>query len=287
MHDENVEHGTDEIARSPNETADGTSGEEGAERADVELRTIFHRTAEEGRVRLERGTGDLISTGILGGMDVSLGVLALLLVYQATGSSTLAALAFTIGFIALFLGRSELFTENFLIPIAAIAGGAGTIRQLLRLWTVTLVMNMVGALILAGLVAIGYPELGETADDVAGLYSDAEPLPAVARGLLAGITITLMTWLVHAARSDFGRIVAVTVAAFLLSAGKMHHVVVISGEMFIAMLTGEASFGLRDWARVAAIATITNAVGGLVLVTVLRFVQVGPGVIRHERLRRD
>jgi formate-nitrite transporter family protein len=96
-----------------------------------------------------------------------------------------------------------------------------------------------------------------------------------------------MTWLVHAAHSEFGRMVAATMAAFLRSIGHMHHVVVISGEMFIALLTGDAPFGLGDWARVAALATVTNAAGGLVLVTVFRFAQVGPRVIEDERHRRS
>lgn len=219
-------------------------------------------------------------------MDVSLGVLALLLVQDATGSGILAALAFSIGFIALLMGRSELYTENFLIPVAALARGAGTVRQLLRLWTVTFLMNLVGALLLAGLIVVGFPHLQDTAVEVARQYPAAELSRAVALGLLAGITITFMTWIVHAARSEVGRIIAVSMAAFLLSAGHMHHVVVVSSEMFVALLTRTAPFGLMDWARVAALATVTNAVGGLLLVTVLRFAQVGPRVMENEAMGR-
>lgn len=266
--------------------ASGPSSESVEEGADAELRTTFQLIADEGTIRLKRDTGDLITTGVLGGMDVSLGVLALLLVLDATGSSMLAALAFAIGFIALLLGRSELYTENFLIPLATIAGGKGTVGQLIRLWTVTLITNMVGALILAGLVVAAFPHLWDTAIEVAAPYAGAELTEAIALGLLAGITITFMTWIVHAAHSEFGRMVAVTMSAFLLSAGHMHHVVVISGEMFIALLTGAAPFHLGDWARVAALATVTNAVGGLLLVTVFRFAQVGPRVIEDERHRR-
>lgn len=266
-----------------NEEGEEPAEESVAESVDSELRTTFHLVAEDGAVRLTRGTSDLISTGILGGMDVSLGVLALLLVYEATGSSTLASLAFTIGFIALLLGRSELYTENFLVPIAAIARGSGKIRQLIRLWAVTLIMNLVGALILAGLVVLAFPGLWETASEVSAPYAQAKWTEAAALGILAGFTITFMTWIVHAAESEFGRIVAVTMAAFLLSVGHMHHVIVLSGEMFIGLMSGTADFTLRDWARVAALATVTNAVGGLVLVTVLRFAQLGRKVIAEER----
>lgn len=255
-----------------------TESEE-TETADVELRRAFRASVEEGAERLDRGTGALITTGILGGMDVSLGVLALLIVQDVTGSAMLAALAFSGGFIALLLGRSELYTENFLIPIAAMARGHGTVPQLIRLWTVTLFMNLVGALILAGLIVLAFPHLHDTVAGLARRYPDAELTQATALGLMAGITITFMTWIVHAARSEVGRMVAVTMAAFLLSAGHMHHVVVLSTEMFVALLMGDAPFGLVDWVRVAGLATVTNAVGGLLLVTVLRFAQVGPKVV--------
>lgn len=256
------------------------------ETVDIELQSTFHRTAAEGEVRLRREMGDLISTGTLGGMDVSLGILALLLVQDATGSAMLASLAFSIGFIALLLGRSELYTENFLVPIAAIVSGSGTAWQLARLWTVTLVMNLLGALILAGLIAVAFPHLAGTALDVALEYPDVPAVRAATLGLLAGITITFMTWTVQAAHSELGRLVAVVVAAFLLAAGDMHHVVVVSGEMFVAILMGGAPFGAVDWLRVAGLATVTNAIGGLVLVTLLRFAQVGPEVIESERVRR-
>ena len=59
--------------------------------------------------------------GVVDGCGV--GVFALLLVEHATDNSLLGALAFGIGFIALTLANSELFTENFLVPVAAVAAG--------------------------------------------------------------------------------------------------------------------------------------------------------------------
>jgi formate-nitrite transporter family protein len=63
----------------------------------------------------------------MGGLDIGAGVLALLLVEHLTGSPLLGGLAFSIGFIALTLARSELFTENFLVPVAAVAARRGSL----------------------------------------------------------------------------------------------------------------------------------------------------------------
>ncbi len=46
----------------------------------------------------------------------------------------LGSLTFGIGFAFLTVGRSELFTENFLIPIAAVFSGHSSRRSVARLW---------------------------------------------------------------------------------------------------------------------------------------------------------
>ena len=96
------------------------------ERPEPEVEEAFDRLVEEGEERLERPLLALISTGLLGGIDVGFGVLAFLIVKEHTGDTLLAGLAFSIGFVALLLARSELFTENFLVPVTAVVARSGT-----------------------------------------------------------------------------------------------------------------------------------------------------------------
>src|SRR5207248_6682937 len=109
-----------------------------------ELQQTFDRTVEEGVYRIERGTQSLLATGLVGGLDVAMGVFGLLLVREETKSEAAAALAFTIGFIALTLANSELFTENFLVPINAVAARRGEWPNVLRLWGGTAATNLLG-----------------------------------------------------------------------------------------------------------------------------------------------
>lgn len=67
----------------------------------------------------------LVVTGLFGGIDVGLGIMAMLAVMDATGSELLAGIAFGIGLLAR-LAHSELFTEDFLLPINAVVAGHGT-----------------------------------------------------------------------------------------------------------------------------------------------------------------
>ena len=83
----------------------------------------FENTVTEGANRLHRTWRALVITGLFGGIDVGLGLLAMLAVLDATGSKLLGGLAFGIGLYALRLAHSELFTEDFLLPVNAIVAG--------------------------------------------------------------------------------------------------------------------------------------------------------------------
>jgi formate/nitrite transporter FocA (FNT family) len=251
----------------------------------TELESTFQRTVDEGHVRLTRTRPSLVATGLVGGIDVGMGVLALLLVDRLTHNVLLGALAFGIGFIALSLANSELFTENFLVPVAAVAAQDATVLQLLRLWIGTLGANLVGSWVLMGLIIAGFPKLTGTAVMIASKPA-AQPLDlhTLANMVVAGSVITLMTWMERSTESVPAKVVAAMAAAFLLAAGPMDHAIVVSIEMFAALHAG-APFGYADWAGFLGWAVLGNMAGGLGLVTLLRLVQVGGGVLREERDR--
>lgn len=121
------------------------------------------RIIAEGRPRLHRTWASLVATSLLGGIDVGVGIMALLFVRHETGSELLSGLAFSIGLIALLLGHSELFTEGFLVPVTTVIAGAATWLDLARLWATVLVMNLVGGWIFTWIVIQAFPELHHTA----------------------------------------------------------------------------------------------------------------------------
>ena len=75
---------------------------------------------------------------------MAVGVLAMLCVREATGSLLLAGLAFSVGFLALLLGHSELFAEGFLVPVLTVAARRASTAQPATLWSGTLLANVVG-----------------------------------------------------------------------------------------------------------------------------------------------
>jgi formate/nitrite transporter FocA (FNT family) len=218
-----------------------------------------------------------------------MGVFALLLVKESTHNDMAAALAFSIGFIALTLANSELFTENFLVPIATLASGECTIIELVRLWLGTLTLNLVGGWVLMAFVIGGFDKLRPVAVEVATHYTrQGIGWSSFATAVLGGTVITLMTWMQQSTESVPAELLAAISAAFLLAAGSLNHAIVVSIEMFAALHAG-APFGYLSWLGMLGWACAGNLVGGIGLVTVLRLVQVGADVVSEtgEELRKE
>lgn len=248
-----------------------------------ELAATFRRSVSQGEERLGRSWPSLLATGAVGGIDVGVGVFALLLVEHATGNSLLGALAFPIGFIALTLASSELFTENFLVPVVAVAAGRARPAAVARLWIGTGLTNLAGGWLIMAIVMVAAPQMEPTALELAGHYTQIGlGWQSFAASILGGAIITLMTWMQQGTTSMPARLVAAFSAAFLLAAGSLFHAIVVSLLMFAALHAG-APFGYLDWLGVLAWSAIGNIVGGLGLITTLRLVQVGKRQLDEER----
>ena len=247
-----------------------------------ELAEAFDRIVSEGAQRLHRTWREVLTTGLAGGLEVATGVVALLAVYAETGSHLLAGLAFGIGFVALLLARSELFTEGFLVPVTAVVAGRAAVDQLAKLWAGTLVANLVGGWLVMWLVVRALPELGATAVESAKTFVDAPlDLRSVCLALLAGSFITLMTRMQHGANSEVGKVAAALSGAFLLAGLVLFHSILDSLIIFGALHAG-APFGYGDWLAWFWYTALLNMVGGLGVVTLLRLVR-SKELLQRER----
>jgi formate/nitrite transporter FocA (FNT family) len=262
------------MTSTPTDRSDRITAPTGA-REEPEIEDAYERLVGEGEVRLGRALLPLVTTGVLGGIDVGVGVLAYLVVEAETGNHLLASLAFTVGFVALLLARSELFTENFLVPVTAVAAGAGSLWQLVRLWAVTLVANLVGGLLLAWLVVSALPEVHETAVKAGSHYAHlGVSWRSFSLAVLAGVVITLLTRMQHSTESVGVQLVPAVTMSFVLVGAQLFHSVLDSILMFAGLVTGDADYTVLDWLGALGWAALGNLVGGIGLVTALRLLRV-------------
>lgn len=237
------------------------------------LKESFDKTVTEGAERLHRTMRNILVTGVFGGFEIGLGIMAYLAVMHETGNELLAGLAFGVGLVALLLAHSELFTENFLMPVAAVAAKEGGLVQLAKLWAGTLVANLAGGWVFVWIVMQAFPQWSGTVSESAHHYADAPfSLQTVALAVLGGSTITLMSRMQQGTENDVARIVATMIGGFLLAGLQLFHSILDSLLIFAAIHSG-ADIDYGQWLGWFGYTLLFNMLGGLLLVTLLRLVR--------------
>ncbi|NHD18149.1 MULTISPECIES: formate/nitrite transporter family protein [unclassified Actinopolyspora] len=243
-----------------------------------EVERAFDAIVARGRPRLFRTVAELLASGVIAGVEISLGVLAFLAVEQATGSELLAGLAFGVGFIALLLGNSELFTEGFLVPIAVVLAREAGWWRLLRFWAITLAGNLFGGWLSMWMVVVAFPELGSVAVETGRTFAESGyTLHTFLLAVLAGSAMTLLTRMRIGTSDDVARVLASLTTAFLVAGLSMYHSVLDTLFLFGGIHAG-AGYGYGTWVVFFGWTALGNAVGGIGLTSFLRLVR------SHERL---
>jgi formate-nitrite transporter family protein len=262
---------------------------------------IWADSLDEGERRLRRRWTALAATGFAGGIDVFFSIVVLAVVSgglqaampEAT-AHVLASLAFGIGFVFITLGRAELFTENFLVPVGAVVTGRGTVKSLLRMWLLTAGLNFAGLAVFAAVFSVSGvlgPDALEAAGTMADTLGDRGAFAAFLSAVAAGTVMTLFTWVVVSAETGSARVLASLIIGFVLAVPSLNHAVVGFGEMVFGLFAGTAHSNYADLVRTVALAVAGNLVGGIGLVFATRLAQVrgepgsdfGPGGIESER----
>ena len=251
-----------------------------------ELVEEFQNTVQEGTDRLHRTWRALIITGLFGGIDVGLGIMAMLAVMDVTDSKLLAGIAFGVGLLALRLAHSELFTEDFLLPINAVVAGHGTWWSLVRLWGGTLLANLVGGWVFMWVVVAAFPDFTDSLVEVAsGYVADGIGLETVCLALLAGSTITLMTRMQQGTDNDMMTAVISLIGGLLVVGLGMLHGALNSIVIFGAMHAGW-DYSYLDWLAWFAWVIPLNMIGGLVIISIPRLIRTWELLMAERRGER-
>ena len=249
-----------------------------------EPETIYVRTREEGKRRLERPVLEEVSTALAAGFDIVGGVVVLALLssqlehhFGKQFAHVAGALGFGVGFVFLILGRGELFTENFLVPIAGLddEGESSSWRNLLKLWTISPIFNVLGGLVII-LILTTHSVLpygtGRPIEDAALKIHANGVLALFLSAVFAGALITAMTWFVEGQATMMPRIVVGWICGAILALGNFNHVIVVTLELIFGYRYG-AHFNWTFIAGNFGLAAAGNIVGGIGLVTLNRLTQ--------------
>jgi formate/nitrite transporter FocA (FNT family) len=189
-----------------------------------------------------------------------------------------AAAAYPLGFIFVIMARSELFTENTLVPVVPLLErrDLDTLRLVARIWFLLLAGNLVGTLLFALTLAgteVLRPEYAAELLQISRQATEGGFLQTAYAAVFAGWLMALLAWLLASTTSTLAQIVLIWLCTAPISALHFRHSIVGSTEAFYRAALGDAGWGamLGDF---VVPAVLGNAVGGVLLVALLNYGQV-------------
>ena len=255
--------------------------EEKSEEPQKGYETILEQEIQTGLTELERPTPALFLSGLSAGLDVSLSLLLMAAMRNLTEESMppvvseiLVANMYSVGFLFVILGRSELFTEHTTLAVLPVLDRRASFRQLGRLWGVIYIANFIGAASFAAFAAFIGPHLGIAKPAIFGdIAADLVRHPSwviLASGILAGWMMGLLSWLVAAARDTISQVAVVWLVTFSIGILHLHHCIEGTTEILAGVFSGQGAT-LADFGRFLLWATLGNVVGGFVFVALIKY----------------
>ncbi|HVW77136.1 MAG TPA: formate/nitrite transporter family protein [Alloacidobacterium sp.] len=240
---------------------------------------IYQQVSKNARRELSRTNLALAISGIVGGLTMGLTGLSVALVRSQLGNSPMAefiAMCFyPMGFMAVILGRGQLFTENTLYPVALMLTERRHFWNTMRLWTVVFAANVVGAFLFAMLAVRTGALQPEYVDTLSALGVKAAGFSVghiFWSGVVGGWIIAMVAWLVSGSHSITGAVMLIWSLTFVVGIGHFAHCIATSGEILAAVLHGRlAASHYFLWLGPAVSGNIS---GGVLLVTLLEYGQV-------------
>lgn len=262
---------------------------EQAEHKDAERRSapggkvVYKAILKEGEEELARSSSALFWSGLAAGLSMGFSMIAegLLHAYlpDAYWRPLVAKFGYSAGFLIVILGRQQLFTENTLTPILPLLQRktVGTLGNVLRLWAVVLIANLIGALIVAWVAARTNafdPHVREAFAAIGHKAMEHGFGTTLLRGIFAGWLIALMVWLLPFAET--ARVWVIIFITYLVGLGHFSHIIAGGIETFTI-----AAMGQKPWLDVLGNyvlpTLIGNILGGVSLVATLNHAQVVAG----------
>ena len=243
-------------------------------------RLIYEVIRREGEEELARSKRSLIWSGVAAGVMISLSVLgeAIFRTYlpDTEYCFLIENLGYSLGFLAVIMGRMQLFTENTITTVLPIMRARSWVSfySMMRLWGIVLSANVVGAFAAAMLFmwtpAISpdiVPAILELSEHATGLGT----YESFWRAIPAGVIVALIVWMLP--QADETSFFLILVFTWLIAAGDFAHIVAGSVEMAVMILVGELGFGTAVFGFFIPV-LVGNIVGGTIIFTLVAWGQV-------------
>ncbi|MEQ9423758.1 MAG: formate/nitrite transporter family protein [Cyclobacteriaceae bacterium] len=229
----------------------------------------------------KRSNVALLISAFGGGMEVGFSIFLMgtitTLFYSSLSSEALHVIlsfCYSVGFIFVIIGRSELFTEHTALAVLPVLNRSVTVGSLFILWGIVYLGNLLGGYVF-GIIITELGDKLEIIDHNSFIYLGKKMTghswsTILFSGMMAGWLMGLLGWLVTSSQETISRIIVVILVTTTIGFGGLHHCIVGSIEVFASLLTdGGATF--NEYLKFQSASTLGNIVGGVVFVALLKF----------------
>jgi formate/nitrite transporter FocA (FNT family) len=240
---------------------------------------ILQAALENARSELRRSVIKLIFSGIAGGVTMGLTGLAVAssraVLREGTWTDFVSYLGYPIGFIAVIIGRAQLFTENTLYPVVLVLDERRHLGRMLRLWGIVFGSNVFGAWLFALLLtktSALRPEILSQLVNLGTAIVSGSFGHFFWSGVIGGWLIALVAWTVSGSHWTIGQVVMIYLLTFVVGIGHFSHCIASSCEILSAVEWGAVAPHVYFLWLLAA--TLGNICGGVFIVSLLNYGQV-------------
>ena len=241
---------------------------------------ILEVQRREASTEFDRPARNLALSGLSAGLDLGFSLLLMAVLSELLKGASRpiqelgVSLAYSLGFLFVILGRSELFTEHTTLDILPVLAGERNLRSLARLWGTIYFSNLLGAASFAWVAGKLGPALGIFSLETLGTLAKpvvAHPAWVIClSAVFAGWLMGLVSWLVAASRDTISQIVLVIVITGSLGLCHLHHCIAGSVEVLSAVFTGQG-VTFPEYLRFLGCATLGNSIGGGIFVALIKY----------------
>lgn len=245
-----------------------------------QVNEILDELSEDGLLQHSRPSWSLFLSALTAGLEIGFSILlmgVLFSLFENTVSKAamqlLLAISYPLGFLFVIIGREELFTEQTTIAVIPVLNKKKKLGSLLRLWGIVLSGNLIGCFIFSLILATLPVEMKIIKESA--YQHIAEEIPhykwsvLLGSAIFAGWLMGLLAWLISSTKETISRIFLIILVTFVIGVAGLHHCIVGSVELFVAMLTGN-NITMLDYFHFLAFAVAGNLIGGGVFVAALK-----------------
>lgn len=246
-----------------------------------EYRDILSRVIHEGDAIFKIKNKALTLSAVIAGLEIGFSYLLICILYTLLAGKVsdntifkLFAFVYPLGFIFVILGKSALFTEQTSVLTLPVLNGQRKIADLLRIWGLVILGNVVGGILFVLFIGMLAPRLNlfthETMAIIGGHVVHHDALTLFLSAIVAGWLMGLLNWLLNSSLDSFTRILLIVIITGVIGFGGFHHSIVGNIEVFGAVLYS-SSVSILDYLWFLILALLGNSIGGGIVVGLFKY----------------